>query len=108
MKRGGLTDTHTATDAIEYFAASNRRGARPAARAATSTLSTMAASRLARTMSTLAWLPVGAAASDVMGVPARVTDARMAPALAPGDVALVDRLSCRLYRFQRGDVVQLK
>jgi hypothetical protein len=67
-----------------------------------------ATARLPRALASLAWLPVGVAAADVVGMPALVQDAHMAPALAPGDVALVDRLSCRLYRFRRGDVVQMK
>jgi len=57
---------------------------------------------------TLCWTPVALAAADVLGRPAPVADARMAPALAPGDLAFHDRLSCRLYRFRRGEVVVMK
>ena len=63
---------------------------------------------LRRLTTTLCWTPVAVAAADVLGRPALVGDARMAPALAPGDLALHDRLSCRLYRVRRGDVVVMK
>ncbi len=63
---------------------------------------------VARRLAALAWVPVAVAGTDVLGRPAAVGDARMAPALAPGDIAAVDRLSCRLYRFRRGEVVVMK
>lgn len=56
----------------------------------------------------LTWLPVAVAADAVLGGPARAAGGGMAPALADGDVVLVDRLAVRLFTYERGDVVQLR
>ena len=71
-----------------------------------------AASRLKQA---LPWLAVPYAVNDCLLSAERVTSGDMSPVLQPaggggaaGDVVLVDRLSLRLYRFQRGEVVLVR
>ena len=86
----------------------NACGRRPAAECARLRASNPLMSTARRLASLACWTPVAIAGADVLGRPASVRDARMGPALSPGDVTAVDRLSCRLYRFRRGEVVVLK
>jgi hypothetical protein len=60
------------------------------------------------------WVPAGFAFSDLVANVARCPSDSLSPTLNPpgptaaADVVLLDRLSFRLYKYQRGEVVQLK